>query len=293
MQTLKGMSGARVRKKDGSEDQGQAAYGLRLLGLRGLVGGRPAPSDWEAWTVRQVVEPGCELEGERMTVWEDRALIPLAGLGRITVDRDRHEIVFATVRPLSDEAVLHPGLVPGAAVVNSWKGRACVHAAAVTAGGGVWALLADRGGGKSTTAALLAGRAHAFFTDDMLIVEGTRCFAGPASVDLREDASEELGGASIGVIGERERWRKPVPGAPAEAPLGGLIELVWTDGAASVDELDLADRIELAGRHLSMPVDGEHLLALASRPALRFARPLNLDGAATGLELLRQAIGPP
>ena len=313
MQTLKGMSEARVRKKDGSEDQGQAAYGLRLLGLGGLVGGRPAPSDWEAWTVRQVVEPGCELEGEQMTVWEDRALIPmpelprraavavcrsrsvipLAGLGRITVDRDRHEIVFATVRPLSDEAVLHPGLVPGAAVVNSWKGRACVHAAAVTAGGGVWALLADRGGGKSTTAALLAGRAHAFFTDDMLIVEGTRCFAGPASVDLREDASEELGGASIGVIGGRERWRKPVPGAPAEAPLGGLIELAWTDGAASMDELGLADRIELAGRHLSMPVDGEQLLALASRPALRFARPLNLDGAATGLELLRQAIGPP
>lgn len=287
------MSGGEVRKKDGSEDPGQAAYGLRLLGLAALAGAVPAPADWEAWTVIQVVEAGSELKGEQMTVWEDRALVPLPGLGRITVDRSRREIVFTTIRPLSDEAVLHPGLVPGAAVINSWKGRACMHASAIVAGGQVWALLADRGGGKSTSAALLVRRAHALFTDDMLIVEGTRCFAGPPSVDLREDASEELGGASIGVIGSRERWRKAVPAAAAEAPLGGLIELVWTDEAASIRELDLADRIELVGRHLSMPVDGEQLLALASRPALRFARPLSLDRAAGGLELLRQAIGPP
>ena len=97
----------------------------------------------------------------------------------------------------------------------------------------------------------------------------------------------------MGVIGRRERWRKALPGAAAEAALGGLIELVWTDGAASLDELDLAHRIELVGRHSSMPIDGDQLLALASRPALRFARPRSLDRAATGIELLRQAIGPP
>jgi hypothetical protein len=226
-----------------------------------------------------------------MSVWDDRALIPLPGLGRITVHRSRREIAFVTTRPLSDEAVLHPGLVPVAAVVSWWKGRACLHASAVVARGEVWALLADRGGGKSTTAALLGARAYGLFTDDMLIVEGTRCFAGPPSIDLRADASRQLGGAFIGVVGRRERWRKTVPGATPEAALGGLIELVWTDAAPSLEELDLAQRIELVGRHASMPIDGEQLLALASRPALRLARPRGLDRAGLGIELLGRAIG--
>lgn len=287
------MSGGRVRKKDGSGGLAQAAYGLRLFGIGTFEGSRQAPSDWEAWTVTRVVAAGSELAGEEMSVWEDRALIPLPGLGRITVHRARREIAFATTRRLSDEAVLHPGLVPVAAVVNWWKGRACIHASAIKAGGEVWALLADRGGGKSTTAALLARRAHGLFTDDMLIVEGTRCFAGPPSVDLRADASEELGGASLGMIGRRERWRKALPSATAEAALGGLIELAWTDAATTLEELDLAHRIELVGRHASMPIDGEQLLALASRPALRLARPRSLDRAAAGIELLGQVIGAP
>jgi hypothetical protein len=250
----------------------------------------PAPREWEAWTITRTIAAGLELEGDEMSVWDDRALIPLPGLGRITVHRARREIVFATSRRLSDEAVLHPGLVPVAAVVSWWKGRACIHASAIVAGGEVWALLADRGGGKSTTAALLGRRAHGLFTDDMLIVEGTRCFAGPPSVDLRADASQQLGGASVGRIGRRERWRMALPGSTPEAALGGLIELVWTDGPASVEELDLQHRMELVGRHASMPIDGEQLLALASRPALRFARPRSLDQADTGIELLERAI---
>jgi hypothetical protein len=269
------------------------AYGLRLFGIGALDSSRQTPGDWEAWTVTRIVEAGSELDGEEMSVWHDRALVPLPGLGRITVHRSRREITFATNRPLSDEIVLHPGLVPAAAVVNLWMGRACMHASAITAGGEVWALLADRGGGKSTTAALLAQRAHALFTDDMLVVEGTRCFAGPSSVDLRADASGELGGASMGIVGRRERWRKALPGAIAEAALGGFIELAWTDGPATLDELDLADRIELVGRHSSVPIDGEQLLALASRPALRLARPRGLDQAGAGIELLARAIGAP
>ena len=269
---------------------GHAAYGLRLLGIGMVDGLRPAPQEWEAWTITRTIEAGFELEGDEMSVWDDRALIPLPGLGRISVHRGRREIVFVTSRRLSDEAVLHPGLVPVAAVVNWWKGRACIHASAIVSEGQVWALLADRGGGKSTTAALLVRRAHGLFTDDMLIVEGTRCFAGPPSVDLRADASERLGGDSVGRIGRRERWRKSLPGSTPEAALGGLIELVWTDGAASVEELDLAHRIELVGRHASMPIDGEQLLALASRPALRFTRPRGLDQADAGIELLERAI---
>jgi hypothetical protein len=287
------MSGGRVLKKDGSEDQGQAAYGLRLYGIATFAHPRSIPSDWEAWTVTRLVETGSELDGEQMTLWEDRALVPLPGLGRIAVHRSRREIAFVTNRPLSDEAVLHPGLVPVAAIVNFWKGRACMHASAVIAGDRVWALLADRGGGKSTTAAILATQTQGLFTDDMLIVEGTRCFAGPPSVDLRPDAAEKLGGPSIGTIGRRARWRMPLAGPTAEAALGGMIELVWTDGDASLETLDLADRLELVGRHASMSIGGEQLLALASRPAWRFSRARDLDQARAGIDLLVKAIGAP
>lgn len=287
------MSGGRVRKKDDCNGPAATAYGLCLHGIGTIARPRALPSDCEAWTVNRVVEAGSELDGKEMTLWDDRALVPLPGLGRITVQRPQREIAFVTNRPLSDEAVLHPGLVPVAAIVNWWKGRACLHASAVIAGGQVWALLAPQGGGKSTTAAILASRAHALFTDDMLIVEGTHCFAGPPSVDLRPDAAEELGGRSVGKIGRRERWRMSLAGSTTEAALGGMVELVWTDGAASLEELELAERLELVGRYASMPITGEQLLALASRPALRFARPRDLDAAAATIGLLVQAIGAP
>ena len=266
-----------------------AAYGLRLHGLH--ADGVPdcAPAGWEEWEVRRVVAPGQELEGREMTVWDDRALIPIPGAGRITVDRTAREIVFATVRPLSDEAVLHPGLVPAAAVVNWWKGRACLHASAVLAGGGAWALVAERGGGKSTTAALLAERGHALFTDDMLIAEGTRCFAGPGSVDLRADVSERLGGTYLGRIGHRDRWRRSFGGGAPETPLAGVVELAWADGDPRLEPLDAGARMELAARHASMPLAPRQLLALAGPPGYRLSRPRSLDDAPAALALLADA----
>ena len=68
------------------------------------------------------------------------------------------------------------------------------------------------------------------FTDDMLIVAGFEAFAGPASVDLRDDAAERLGGTSLGVVGSRTRWRKMLTRPAVAAPLGGWVELVWSDG---------------------------------------------------------------
>jgi hypothetical protein len=281
-----------TQQRRNHDGQGYAAYGLRLLGLGISSDASPA---WEPWTVTQQVEAGSQLAGEEMRVWGDRALIPMPELGRVTVDRNRREIVFTTIRPLAAEAVLHPGLVPVAAVVNWWNGRACLHASAVVSpvDRRVWALVADRGGGKSTTAALLAKRGYGLFTDDMLIADGTHCFAGPASVDLRTDASEALGGRNIGRIGQRERWRKTLPRVTLEAPLAGLIELAWSEGEPGLETLDFARRLELVGQHASMSMEAQQLLALASLPAVRFARPRSLDRAEEGIGLLEQVLGPP
>jgi hypothetical protein len=273
--------------------QDRAAYGLRLLGVGAHEALVRAPAGWEAWTVRKTVESGAELDEEDMSVWDDRALIPMPGLGRIVVDRGRREIAFCTVRPISDEAVLHPGLVPAAAVVSWWKRRASVHASAVIGDGGAWALVAGRGGGKSTTAALLAERGNQLFADDMLIAEGTQCFAGPLSVDLREDVAARLGGAFLGRVGRRDRWRKAFAGTAAEAPLAGIVELTWGEGKPKLEPLDLGWRVELVGRHASMPLEGDQLLALASRPAFRLTRPRRFDAAAAAVDLVRDAIGAP
>jgi hypothetical protein len=162
-----------------------------------------------------------------------------------------------------------------------------MHASAVVIGGRVWALLADRDGGKSTTAALLADRGCALFTDDLLILDGLECFAGPASVDLRAEAAGRLGGASLGVVGNRERWRKAFPVGVLQAPLGGWIELAWSDELVSVDPIEaVADRLALLDRHKSLPMNGEQILDLATVPMFRWSRPRSLGAAGEAVDAL-------
>jgi hypothetical protein len=271
---------ARERKKDEL-----AAYGVAWVGLPGSG----APADWDRWSVEVAVEPGSALDGADMTVWEDRARIPMPELGRIEVERAARQVVFRTELPVSEPALVHPGLVPAAAVVSAWLGRACLHGAAVLAGGHVWSLLGERGDGKSTTAALLAERGHELFTDDVLVADGGRAFAGPPVVDLREDASARVGGDYLGRIGRRERWRKPLPRRTLEAPLGGFVELAWGDGPAAVESLELPARLDLLGRHATMPMAGDRLLALAALPGLRFTRSHDLAGAEAAIDVLAAA----
>lgn len=272
-------------------DSGYAAYGMRLHGLAAVDGrGRPAaPSDWESWTVRERV--GAVDDAPGMTVDARHARIGMPGAGELLIDRDARTITFVTRKPVPPEAIVHPGLVPAAAVVAWWRGHVPVHAAGVVVGQHVWGLLADREGGKSTTAALLADRGFALFADDMLVVDGTCCFAGPASVDLRPEAAQRLGGRSLGVVGQRERWRKPYPTTAIEAPLAGWVELLWSDDHATrVVECEVGDRIGVLGHHASLPLSGDQLLDLALAPMLRFARPRSLEAAEASAEALAAAL---
>jgi hypothetical protein len=181
--------------------------------------------------------------------------------------------------------------VPVAAIIALWEGRAAIHSAAVSVDGErVWALLAQREGGKSTTAALAVEAGAQLFTDDMLIVEGVRCFAGPASVDLRPESARRLGGEALGEIGERERWRKRVPATRLTAELAGFVELAWSEGGVTIEELGLADRLRILDEHISMPAAGEQVLALAGLPMLRLSRPHDLDAAAASVAQLLERL---
>jgi hypothetical protein len=260
-----------------------AAYGLQILGL-GPGDGVPPPPDWPTWTVEQRREQADDADG--MSLTDERARIGLPGAGEIRIDRAARSITFACHRELSAEAILHPGLVPAAAVVALWQGRACVHAAGVLVGESAWGLLAEREGGKSTTAALLAERGCALFTDDMLVVSAREAFAGPGSVDLRDEAAERLGGTSLGMIGSRTRWRKALARHVVAAPLGGFVELAWSDGPVRVSEVAAGERVAVLDRHLSLPVRGAQLLELVDHPMLRFERPRALGAAAAATDRL-------
>ncbi len=272
---------------------GSAPYGVYGVAVQGVgveAGGRPAPPpSWEAWTVSQHTGPADD--GEGMEVTGRRARIGMPGAGELRLDRAARTVVFALRRPVSAEAILHPGLVPAAAVIAWWMDRVPVHAAAVVLEGRAWGLLADREGGKSTTAALLSDGAPELLTDDLLVVEGERCFAGPGSVDLRPAAAARLGGIPLGRIGQRERFRKPFAGPRLEAPLAGWVELAWSGGGPpAVVPVPVGERIAALARHASLPLTGEQLLDLAAAPMLRFTRPRSLADAHEHVAVLAAAL---
>ncbi len=265
-----------------------AVYGLRVSGLDVEPAGPRPPESWPHWTIAQVVGPA--EDGPGMTIWEAEARIGIPGTGELRLDRSRQRITLFTETQWSGEALLHPGLSPAAAVVAHWMGRSSLHASAVVLDGRAWGLLAERGGGKSTLAALLAARGCPLLTDDLLVVEQETCFGGPGAVDLRADAAERLGGRALGRLGSRERWRKPLPIGALEAPLAGWIELRWSDGPPEVTRLDVGERLLGLSRHAGLPVSGEHLLALADRPMLRLRRPQSTATWSAGVDRLLEAL---
>ncbi len=265
-----------------------AVYGLRVSGLDVAGLGHRAPESWPHWTIGQVVGPADDAPG--MSIWEAQARIGIPGTGELRLDRSRQRITLRTQTRWSGEALLHPGLSPAAAVIAHWMGRSSMHASAVVLDGRAWGIVAERGGGKSTTAALLAARGCPLLTDDLLVVEQQTCFAGPGAVDLRADAAERLGGRALGRLGSRQRWRKPLPIGGFEVPLAGWIELRWSDVLTEVTRVEVADRLLVLSRHAGLPVAGEHLLALADRPMLRLGRPQSAAVWSAGVDRLLEAM---
>src|SRR5690242_1477486 len=132
--------GTDLRPAETPPDGAFAAYGLRLVGLG--AGGDPAPPEWATWHVVQ--ETGAFDDSEGMEVRMRRARVGLPGAGEIRIDRDAASITYATQRPLPRPALVHPGLVPAAAIVNWWAGRGCIHGAAFLHGDRAWCLVAER-----------------------------------------------------------------------------------------------------------------------------------------------------
>jgi hypothetical protein len=285
---------------DSASNADVGAYGLRIRGLeeaRDLL--VPAPPSWPLIEIERVfVEGGAaaEPEGDRSTLrfTAAGAVIQLAAGGTVAIDRDARTARFATPAPVGDHELVHPYLGTVAAVFATWLGRECFHAGCFAADGGAWALLAEREGGKSSLLAWLALQGVSIVSDDILVLEGGRAYAGPRSIDLREEPARRLGvGEALGVVGVRKRWRQRTDPAPSGLPLRGWILLAWGP-ELSVLPLPAAERLATLASQVAIarpPDDPRVLLDLAALPAFELRRPRGwetFDGAgARLLELVR------
>ena len=272
-------------------NRARGAYGMALTGMPPpaealLV---PAESSWPKFDV--VVEtsktaPALERVGPAFA-----DLLPSSG-GAILIDRSAGRIEILTVAPAVPEALVHPTLAHPASIVAWWYGRESFHAGTVVVAGGAWALIAARGGGKSSTLAELVARDFPLVADDLLVVDDGRAFLGPRSLDLRRDAAERVQGAvEMGVVGARERWRLVVGPAPPRAPLRWWFALEWgpTLDARLVPP---RERIALIGAQRAVnlpPRDPTTLIALTALPVWLLQRPrdpASLPAVATLIEEL-------
>ena len=268
------------------------AYGLQLGGLDAagsLLG--PADASWPRYAISSLV--GDEVL-EVQTVGRDRAeLAPPSGT-ILRMERDPGRATFVAPAPLSAHALVHPLLSHVAAIAAWWHGRESLHAGAYVVSDGVWALVGGRGAGKSTTLSWLAREGSLVVCDDMLVLKGDRPFAGPRAIDLRRSAAERFGdGESLGVLGERERWRVPLEALASLPRLKGFVHLAWGD-EVRVRPLRAQRRVELlmANRGVRLPaVELGALIELASLAWYELERPQQWDALPRVADELRRLAG--
>lgn len=271
----------------------RGCYGCRISGLDAaselLV---QIPDNWPQIDVEW--QPSAGPPSDLDVIGPDQAVLPLLGEGRVTIERARRHVRFELPRRPPDGDLAHPYLAPAAAVIARWDGRESFHAGGVLRGGGAWAFLGNKESGKSSTVARLALEGWDVLVDDLLVLEGTRAFAGPRCIDLRESSAARLGaGESIGIVGARERFRMPLGEVPAVAPLHGWVVLEWGD-EVSLEQLAGPERLLalLPYRAVRLtPLEPAALVELSSRPVWRLRRPQRWDALDAVVAVLSERLG--
>jgi hypothetical protein len=230
------------------------------------------PSDWLRVCVERQVgrapDRGNELDLER-------AWFGFADGGGLEVIAEERRAVLSTPQPMSNAEVVHPYLAPVAATFAWWAGHEAFHAGAVLIDGRVWAVVGEKGEGKSTLLGFLALAGHTVMCDDLLVVADGMAMAGPRCVDLRETAAKHLGAGELTLRAPEKRWRLALGPVAASAPLGGWIFL-GLGAAVSASRLDGRTLLTRLAENRSMfvvPRDPEVLLDLATLPAWVLRRP--------------------
>jgi hypothetical protein len=249
-----------------------------------------APDEWPLLALRRVARTP---RPAREQVTDDTARIWLSSGSWAELDRVAGSADLSIPPGTSDDAIVHPYLAPVAQVMARWLGREGFHGGGIVIDGGVWAVLGDKTGGKSTLLAWLAQCGIDVVSDDVLVIDDGSALAGPRSIDLRAEAAQRLEvGEPIGQVGARERWRLALAPVPAALPLRGWITLEWGD-EISATPLRGAERLTALLPHRGVfmaPLDPAILVHLSALPHVRFVRRRNWDALAAGAERLLDAI---
>jgi hypothetical protein len=252
------------------------AYGLHLAGLAGLddlfVDAAPA---WPTAIVE--VERG-PIVGIAESLDETQGTIVFRDAVAL-VERTPAKVTFRFAGDPAPDALVHPYLAPAAGLLAHWHGHEAIHAGAFVHGDGAWGLVADRGGGKSSTLARLSLDGSPIVADDLLVIDGDNALAGPRAIDLREEPARELAsGDPLGVLGTRARWRLRLQPVPCATPLRGWVFLEW-GASLDAEAVPAGDRLERLGAQRMIrrrPIDPSALLRLAALPAVVIRRPRTL-----------------
>lgn len=255
----------------------------------------------ERWTVtRAPFEPASDPHGDgdvgsvpvlgESEVDDQTAQVLVAGT-RLEIDRATRSATLFARDDVSPERLVHPCLAPLAIAASHWAGRVPLHASAVIVDGRAWALLAERGDGKTTTVAALEQAGHGVVTDDLLVVDADlQAHAGPRCVDLRRSSAEAFPGAvRVDDYPTRERYRLTPGPVPAAVPLAGFVRLLWSEHRQGLTPIRAVDRLPLIGAAISMggPLANPGLvLDLAALPVFALERPRDLSTLAASVDAI-------
>jgi hypothetical protein len=222
---------------------------------------------------------------------ERDGLLDLDPARRVRVRRAPGLAVYAGERLAPDDLV-HPYLGPVGIAFSRWLGRETFHAGAFVAGGGGWAIVGGREAGKSSLLAALGARDVPVLTDDLLVLEGTKAFAGPRMLDLRTRPDARLAGVTSEPARRGTRWRVRTGDVEPFVSLRGWFFLSW-DERIAVERLEAASclaRLACWRGRPELPSDPAALLALSALPCFELRRPRRWDGLAPTLDALWYAI---
>lgn len=276
-------------------DTSSGLYGVRVTGIGNYSSLAPVPSAWPEWRVD--VEHGLDRDVNRPeSIGPDEAFIRFGDGSTAEVWREgpggRLRLSLATEVASNDLA--HPFLAPVGMLGAYWNDRLPLHAASFGLGGLAWLLAAGKGGGKSTTLAMLELAGHPVLADDLSVIEADlTVHRGPRLIDLRRDAAEALGvGDDVGKVGDRERWRYRIGDGPLTLPLGGIVIPSW--GKPDVELIVGGQRLPVLGRSLALRIPGrwdELFMDVAlSVPMLRWTRPRELRSSRGPVDQLVEAV---
>jgi hypothetical protein len=151
-------------------------------------------------------------------------------MARLQLARQPPRLTVLARGRLPDAELVHPCLWPAAAVFARWRGLETLHGGAfVDARGEAWAVLGGRGAGKSSLLAALALHGHEVVADDLLVLVGGHCLAGPRCVDLRPEMVSELKLAALPWVRSSRRRRLALAPCQAQFPLRGCVYLEFGD----------------------------------------------------------------